>query len=205
MEVPLRDLKFSVPKDRAAAFAVVWFVFAAVGVLYDVNTMRTRDIATDPTSLLLAIACFLAFVLFSLAGVSGLIALVSSQALLLVDDSGIQDTTSLFGGGLIRWEEIAELAEYRVVAQCFFAIVPRDTKTYISQQRLIPKVAMILNNWTTPAAINIPQSFLPVPVAEVVEQIRTNFAPELERYRISATIMAEEEARRQPRRARGSK
>ena len=196
MDTANRNIRFSVPKGRAAFLALVAFVFAAAGGVYVVNVVQAGNLGDNPSNLIFAIIVCLAAALCLLGGISMLIALVSSRAALVIDSHGILDATTLFGAGLIRWEEIAGLAEYRVLMQRYLGIIPRDLGTLLSRRWLLPKAAMMINAWTSPAAINIPEALLPVSAEELLRSVRTNFSPELQRYRIWVQITAEERSQR---------
>jgi hypothetical protein len=120
----------------------------------------------------------------ALGGISALFTLISPRPALLVNDTGIWDNTTLFGAGLIKWEEIAAISSYRVLTQRYLAIVPRDLEPLLSRQTILQKWTMLINAKISPSPINIPDILLRIPSHDLVRHIRESYSAEIRQYHI---------------------
>ena len=120
-----------------------------------------------------------------LAGLSGLLFVYSFHKLvrrnpaLIVGREGIRDNPSPFSGGLLLWEEIADVFAYEVQGQRFLGIVPKNPEAFLSRQGWIKTLVIKMNMRRNGCPVGIAESILPVTVDELLSQIE-NF-PEFRR------------------------
>ena len=88
---------------------------------------------------------------------------------------GIVDNASALSVGLLRWDEIAELYEYRYKNQVMLGIVPRNLDTLLMKQPAWKRRLLRANVWLGTAPVNIPQVILPMKVSELLREIETRF------------------------------
>jgi hypothetical protein len=194
MESANPSIVLAVPKDRAVSLALLSFVFSAAGFAYIGAFILAGNLNASLVNWAFTIIACLAVVVFAIGSLSLWIAIFASQASLVIDSRGVHNDTPLFGAGLIAWEEIAGLVSYRILTQRYLAIVLSDPRTLLARAWLVPKLILILNDKTSPAPINIPESLLPVSADQVLQMVRSQFAQEIHRHGIWLRISADTRA-----------
>ena len=91
----------------------------------------------------------------------------------IINQEGIVDNTSVFGAGLIRWEEIESLVVYRVMDNAFLGIVPVDLEAVLARQPTMKRFLFRMNKGMAPAPLSISGGGLPMPVEELLAKIES--------------------------------
>lgn len=71
------------------------------------------------------------------------------------------DRTSLFGVGLVRWDEIAGLASFHVFAQQYLLIFLKDPNVFAAHLGPLPHTVVAINRVISAAPVCIPSAMLP--------------------------------------------
>lgn len=179
------DITLAANKSRLLFFVPVGIVLVLTGIAYATHLEQLKT-----NGLLYLSSTFVALPLCVIGTISGVLRLLSSKPSLVVTESGITDTSSLFGVGFIGWEEIAGLTSYTIFTQRYVAITPTKTamQTLLQRQSVLPRAAMLVNMKISPCPINIPQDLLSVPADELLRQIRTRYAATLQRHVIAVHV-----------------
>lgn len=176
-----KERRIALPPRRGlvAVVAVGSAAFTIGGVVLTIQSVQggTR-------SLLNALLSGTIALFFGVLCASSAVTLASRRPAFQVDDVGIDDRTSLLGAGLINWEEIAAISYFHFMVQGYILIAPRDVSALARRKNLLQRATLWINSKISPAAIDIPQAYLGVSSADLLQTIRTRFAPEIERYRI---------------------
>jgi len=122
-----------------------------------------------------ALAGLAAAVFFCVCGIYALWRLIRPRPALVISRQGIVDNASALSVGLLRWDEIAELYEYRYKNQVMLGIVPRNLDTLLMKQPAWKRRLLRANLWLGTAPVNIPQVILPMKVSELLREIETRF------------------------------
>ena len=159
---------------RLLALCAVGLFFEASGVLALRSTLNGR-IRTVGSGVLLSM-----MVLTIVGGIYFVYRLVSTRPLLVINQEGITDRSSLGGVGLLRWEEISDVEPLVVGGQPFISILTRDPDAVVARQRFALKRALLRANrrmgW---GVASISANVLPVSVNQAIDSIRE----EMERQR----------------------
>jgi hypothetical protein len=97
--------------------------------------------------------------------------LVRPAPALIINAQGIIDNASGLGVGLIRWDEIGEVREYRIGRQTFLGIFTKDPDALIKKQPRWKRTAIRANLKLGAAPVNIPQSQLGMRVSQLARII----------------------------------
>ncbi len=116
-----------------------------------------------------------AVVFFGLCGLYAVRRLVRPEPAVIINRDGIVDNASALGVGLIRWNEIVRLREYRFKNQTFLGILPTDLDRLLAQQSAFKRTAIRANVALGADPINIPQVVLPMRVADLLREIEQRF------------------------------
>jgi hypothetical protein len=108
---------------------------------------------------------------FGAAVVSILYRLVRPAPAILITPRGIVDNASGVSVGLIPWDQIREVREYRVQGQVFLGIVPKDLDALLERQPRWKRAAIRANLSMGAAPVNVPQAALGVKVSDLVREI----------------------------------
>lgn len=90
----------------------------------------------------------------------------------IINEEGIFDNASVFGAGLIRWEEIESMFLYKIMDNSFLGIVPVDIETILARQSVIKRFSFKMNKGMTQAPFAIPEVVLPMSVEELLAKIQ---------------------------------
>ena len=102
--------------------------------------------------------------------------LCSNEPVLVVNDQGIVDNASPASVGLIKWSEITELQTYRQEGICFLGVGVKNANVVLSRRRGAGGLlARFEAGGAGPTPISIPQTFLSMPIAELLEQIASRY------------------------------
>lgn len=112
---------------------------------------------------------------FGLCGLYAIRRLVRPTPAVVVNQRGILDNASALGVGFMRWDEIAELQEYRFRNQVFLGIVPTNLDALLAKQPAWKRSAIRANLRLGAAPVNIPELLLPLKVSELVREIEVRF------------------------------
>lgn len=107
---------------------------------------------------------------FGAVSVAVLYRLLHPAPVVIINDEGITDRASGVSVGLIRWDQIDEVKEYRSQGQLFLGIVPKDVEALIAQQPRWKKSIIRANLRMGGAPVNIPQTSIGVKVADLVQE-----------------------------------
>lgn len=122
-----------------------------------------------------AIVGYIGIVFFGACAAYGVFRLLVKRPALIVDARGLTDNGSALGVGLLRWDEIATIGEYRFRGQTMLGIVPRNLERVLSRVGPFKRFALRANLRLGAAPLNIPQMVLPVPVGDLVEAIAKRY------------------------------
>jgi hypothetical protein len=111
-------------------------------------------------------------VFFGAVAISILPRLVRRAPAITITDRGIVDNASGVSVGLIPWDQIREVREYRVKGQVFLGIVPKDLDALIEKQPRWKRAAIRANLSMGAAPVNVPQAALGVKVSDLVREIK---------------------------------
>jgi hypothetical protein len=109
---------------------------------------------------------------FGAVAVSILYRLVKPDgAAIIINAQGIVDNASGVSVGLIPWDQIGEVREYRVENQVFLGIFPKDLDALLKKQPRWKRTAIRANLSMGAAPVNIPQASLGMKVSNLVREI----------------------------------
>jgi hypothetical protein len=166
---PLPPLAIARPRGTYLAFAVAGLGLTGAAVVLVVTHEGLTIVAA------VVLACAAGLTLGVISTVYGALARGPS---LTVSDEGIVDRTSLFGVGLVRWDEIAGLATFRYWTQHYLLIFLNDPTTFAAQLAPLPGVVVRINKVLSPAPICIPAVWLPG-LDAVLAQTQERYAHQL--------------------------
>lgn len=86
----------------------------------------------------------------------------------IINQEGIFDNASLFGAGMLRWEEIENMFVYQIMDSKFLGLVPADPETVIARQPAIKRFFFKMGKGMSPAPFAIPEDGLPMPAEELL-------------------------------------
>jgi hypothetical protein len=112
---------------------------------------------------------------FGLCGIYALFRLARPSPAVVINHRGIVDNASALGVGLVPWENISELREYRFQNQVFLGIIPRDLDQILLKLPGWKRAAIRANLRLGAAPMNIPQATLPMSVSELLREIEVRF------------------------------
>ena len=125
---------------------------------------------TDGVVIAMVGAASVAF--FGFCGAYAIRRIVRPEPALVIDREGIVDNASALGVGLIRWAEVAELREYKFKGQTFLGIFPKELEQVLARQPGWKRKAIQANIALGVAPVNIPQVILPIPVSDLMREIK---------------------------------
>lgn len=97
--------------------------------------------------------------------------LVKPAPAIIINAQGIVDNASGVSVGLIPWDQIDEVREYRVQNQVFLGIFPKNLDALLEKQPRWKRAAIRANLSIGAAPVNIPQASLDTNVSELVREI----------------------------------
>jgi hypothetical protein len=109
----------------------------------------------------------LAVAFFGAVGVSVLFRLLRPGPAIAIDSDGILDDASGVSLGLIRWDQVGEIHEYRVNGQAFLGIMLKDVEALIAQQPFWKRRIIRANLQMGAAAVNIPQASVGIKLSDL--------------------------------------
>lgn len=108
---------------------------------------------------------------FGAIAVSIFYRLVRPAPAMIINARGIVDNASGVSVGLIPWDQIGEVREYRVQNQVFLGIVPKDLEALLEKQPRWKRAAIRANLSMGATPVNVPQAALGVKVSDLVREI----------------------------------
>ena len=90
---------------------------------------------------------------------------------IVISRDGILDNASALSAGLLKWEEIAEIAPYKIGGYPALVIFPVDEEAVIARQPYIKRLLFKISRGLTEATFNIPQVGLTISVDELYRMI----------------------------------
>jgi hypothetical protein len=97
--------------------------------------------------------------------------LVRPLPAITINAQGITDHASGLSVGLIPWDQVGEVREYKVEDQVFLGIFPKDVDALIKKQPKWKRTAIRANLKMGAAPVNIPQASLGMKVSDLVREI----------------------------------
>jgi hypothetical protein len=110
--------------------------------------------------------------LFSLPLIYLCYRLLKPKPSVIINQEGIFDDASMFGAGMVRWEEIKSVFIYEIMNKKFLGIVPVNLETILARQSRFKKVFFKLGKGMAPAPFAIPAGGLPMTVEELLRKIQ---------------------------------
>jgi hypothetical protein len=153
--------RFVVPLDRMKLLGqcLAALAFVAVGVF--LIRIPTRY------GLWAQIMGAVAVAFFGAVGAAVLFRLLRPGPAIVIDDDGILDDASGVSLGLIRWDQVGEIDEYRVDDQAFLSIMLKDPEALIAQQPFWKRRIIRANSGMGAPAVNIPQASLGINLSDL--------------------------------------
>ena len=108
---------------------------------------------------------------FGLCFVYAVIRLLFPKPSVIISRDGIFDNASALGAGMLKWEEIAEIAPYKIGGYPALVIFPVDEEAIIARQPLIKREILKISKHWTEATFSIPQIGLTVSIDELLRMI----------------------------------
>lgn len=90
---------------------------------------------------------------------------------LVIDYDGILDNSSYLASGLVRWEDIQQIELYQLAGQKMIGIQLKEPEAYLGSQRGLKRQLIQINQGMVQAPINIGQSALRMPLAQIYEEM----------------------------------
>ena len=165
MMAPKPVISIARPRGAYLALAAAGLGLASAAVALVI----TRNGLTLVSFIILVCAAVL-----TLGAISTLYGAIASGPILTVSDEGIEDHTTLFAVGLVRWDEIMGLATFRFYAQRYFLIHLKDPKTFATRLGPLPRAIVTINRLISPAPICIPSAILPG-IDDLLAQIQQHY------------------------------
>jgi hypothetical protein len=97
--------------------------------------------------------------------------LVRPAPAITINAQGIIDNASGLSVGLIRWDEIDEVREYRVGKQAFLGIFTKDPDALIKKQPRWKRTVIRANLKMGSAPVNIPQAQIGMKLSRLADEI----------------------------------
>ena len=91
----------------------------------------------------------------------------------IINQEGIVDNTSVFGAGLIRWEEIEGMFIYTVMDNAFLGIVPVNLEAVLARQPTMKRFLFRMNKGMAQAPFAISGGGLPMSIEELFSKIES--------------------------------
>lgn len=104
-------------------------------------------------------------------GAAVLFRLLRPGPAIVIDDDGILDDASGVSLGLIRWDQVGEIDEYRVDDQAFLGIMLKEPDGLIAQQPFWKRRIIRANLQMGAAAVNIPQASVGIKLSDLRREI----------------------------------
>jgi len=108
---------------------------------------------------------------FGAVGATVLLRLLRPGPAILIDGDGILDDASGVSLGLIRWDQVGTIDEYRVNGQAFLGIMLKDPDALIARQPFWKRRLLRANLRMGAAAVNIPQASLGIKLSDLRREI----------------------------------
>jgi hypothetical protein len=108
---------------------------------------------------------------FGAVGVAVLFRLLRPGPAIRIDDDGVLDDASGVSLGLIRWDQVGEISEYRVNDQAFLGIKLRDLEAVIAEQPFWKRRIIRANLQMGAAAVNVPQASVGIKLSDLRREI----------------------------------
>ena len=159
----MTDLVIPPSRLKLLGQAAGGLVFAAVGLF--LMFVPTRE---GPFSRLIGL---IMVVFFGAVAVTILYRLMKGAPAIIINARGIVDNASGVSIGLIPWDQIREVREYRVQDQVFLSITPRDLDALLEKQPRWKRTAIRANLSMGAAPLNVPQAALGIKVSDLVREI----------------------------------
>ena len=110
-------------------------------------------------------------VFFGAIAVSILFHLAKGGPAIIINAQGIVDHSSGVSVGLIPWDHIRDVREYRVQDQVFLSITPKNLEALLKKQPRWKRAVMRANLSMGAGPVNVPQAALGVKVSDLVREI----------------------------------
>jgi hypothetical protein len=91
----------------------------------------------------------------------------------IINQEGLVDNASVFGAGLIRWEEIEGMFVYKVMDNAFLGIVPVNLDDVLARQPTMKRFLFKMNKGMAHAPFAISGGGLPMSVEELLSRIES--------------------------------
>ena len=159
----MTDLVIPASRIKLLGQFVAGLVFVAGGLFLMVVPTRQGPFAR--------LIGFVTVVFFGAIAVSILYRLVKGAPAIIINADGIVDHASGVSIGLIPWDQIGEVREYRVQDQVFLSIMPKDLDALLETQPRWKRTAIRANLSMGAAPLHVPQAALGVRVSDLVREI----------------------------------
>ncbi|MGF7047030.1 hypothetical protein J2T13_001532 [Paenibacillus sp. DS2015] len=93
--------------------------------------------------------------------------LFNLKPMLIINEEGIMDTSSLISAGELKWSEIQEIKVYQFMGQKFIGIQLYDLEAFLSQKSSFKRVLMKINARMVKSPINIAQPGMKLPLEQL--------------------------------------
>ena len=159
----MTDLVIPASRLRLLGYFAGGLAFVALGVFLMVDAKRY-----DLFDIVIGLVT-VAF--FGAIAVTAFYRLVTAAPAIIINADGIVDNASGVSVGLIPWDQIREVREYRVQNQVFLGIVTKDLNALLKKQPRWKRTAIRANLSMGAAPVNIPQAALGMKISDLVREI----------------------------------
>jgi hypothetical protein len=118
---------------------------------------------------------------FGTVAVSILYHLVKGGPAIVINADGIVDNSSGVSVGLIPWDHVGQVREYRVQGQVFLSITPKNLDALLKKQPRWKRAVMRANLSMGAGPVNIPQAALGIKVSDLIREIEQRRRAALEK------------------------
>jgi len=126
------------------------------------------------------IASYVGVPFFGVCGLYAAYRLVRRRPSVVIDATGITDTSNAFAVGRLSWAEIDHMALYQSYGQWMLGIVPRDLEGFLIRQPSERRSYIKLNLSLGYSPINIAQVAISMRLADLAELLRARYGVRIE-------------------------
>lgn len=121
------------------------------------------------------IATYIGVPFFGLCGLYAAYRIVVRRPAIVVDATGLTDTSHPFGVGYLSWDEIDRVVLYKYQGQGMLGIYPKNLDTLMSRLEGMRSKYMRANLALGCAPVNLAQVMLPMKLADLADLMRARY------------------------------
>ena len=164
------------PSRRKAALVLLGaIVFVVLGLWIGSPGMRSRVSMVERM-----IATYIGVPFFAACGLYAAYRIVIRRPAVVVDPTGITDTSHPFGVGYLGWGDIDRVVLYRYQGQAMLGIYPKNLETLLSRLEGVRSKYIRANLALGCAPVNLAQVMLPMGLAELAALMHARYGVRVE-------------------------